>query len=280
MEEIVSAYPSITESPLRDRAVVDAVRKCIAEGRPPSFGFVSEICAPLFEDLGSDELEIAVAWVNSETVRSGGEVQPSEPDTVDLRETWAPETISEPVPVDEVIAVMIEGQGGTSPHDRNKIQVEAIKREIQGTERAQLHDTIVALNKQVQILQGDKVTAEQYAKDAREDLARAVFQWQTRGGQKNKYGREQLIRDHLKANFEYKLAVAEGRIIPPPQPRTAQGTYRDRVGAWRGDANDFVRRYQGQHGQSVVGQTVHKGDARGAYPKSALGRVVRPPTEG
>jgi len=264
----MSDYPTITNSPLRDRTVVEAVLKCIAEGKPPSFGNVQDLVRDKFEDLGDDELAVAVNFINSERVREGQAID-APPETQ--------ENIEPPRAAEDGEPHNDTASEATDPDLRTTWPPGEVTEPVQPT-AAQVRDAIADMARTVEILRGDKMTAEQKLRDARDALASAVFAWQTHGtGQrKSGYSREMLVRDHIKASQEYRLAVAEGRAEPPQRPKGATGSFRDRVGQYRGDADTFVRRYQGVHTPLAPGVTIQKGDSRGAFDRSALGRTVRP----
>jgi hypothetical protein len=128
--------------------------------------------------------------------------------------------------------------------------------------------------KQLQSLKDDlyearrqRMKAEDGVRAARAAMATAIGEWNGQGGG---YTREMLIRDHIAANQQRKLDIAEGRISPRSKgEQRIANSYFDRIGAYgRGDANSFVRK--GHVDMQTGKYHPWRGGNRGALPLSML----------
>ena len=168
-----------------------------------------------------------------------------------LRDTWAPETVREPVveaaPVVEESTASHEASGpGLSPQAR-----------------------LDAARKREQALLGERPILQAAQRNAREALAKAVRAYQD-GAPKQTH--EDLARDFIRASQAEREARARGETwATKPERRTRNGeAYVDveRAYSHGGDANTFARRHN------------RTGNRRGAYNKQSFGMTNRDPSRG
>ena len=128
-----------------------------------------------------------------------------------------------------------------------------------------------AANKRLSVSRGEMVIAQEKLKQLRGDLATAIFGWQ-QIGQPQQRTFENLIRDEIRKNQQFKMDVATGKI-PPPQRGGPRGrSYIDQSRGYRGDANDFARRSV-QETAGLGGQRLVKGHNRGAFSRTEAMQV-------
>jgi hypothetical protein len=163
-----------------------------------------------------------------------------------LRDTWAPETVREPV---------IEAEPAE--------QVRPVSHELNPQARL---DTA---RKREQALLGERPILQAAQRNAREALAKAVRAYQE-GGPRQTH--EDLARDFIRASQTEREARARGELWAiKPERRTSNGAaYVDieRSYGQGGDANTFARKM------------ARTGNRRGAYGKQSLGTVNRDPSRG
>ena len=168
-----------------------------------------------------------------------------------LRDTWAPETVREPVveaaPVVEESTASHEAIGpGLSPQAR-----------------------LDAARKREQALLGERPILQAAQRNAREALAKAVRAYQD-GGPKQSH--EDLARDFIRASQVEREARARGETwATKPERRTHNGAAFvdvERAYSHGGDANTFARRHN------------RTGNRRGAYAKQSFGTINRDPSRG
>lgn len=120
--------------------------------------------------------------------------------------------------------------------------------------------------------------AQRTLKARQGDLATEIHFWQLLF-KPLQQSREDLVREHIKANQQHKQDVKDGKAQLRPQ-RGRGRSYIDRMSGRGGDANDFVRRYEGVHtGLDGAPVSVSKGARRNAYPSQYQGRSVKLPSQ-
>lgn len=120
-------------------------------------------------------------------------------------------------------------------------------------------------------------TAQRELKAHRADLSAEILGWQQLF-KPLQQSREQLVKEHLAANLQYKMDVIAGKVPPPPRRAGKGKSYIDQSSGRGGNADDFARRYQGEH-SGLGGAPVSKGQRRSAYPSQYQGRQVKVPSE-
>jgi hypothetical protein len=156
---------------------------------------------------------------------------------------------------------------GEQPHDPPAASTPEAK-----ISEGQARAMVTAANARLTRARERMVTAQNVLKARRADLSAEILGWQTLC-KPMQQSREDLVRQHIAANQQYKQDVADGKIAPPT-PRTRGRSFIDRTSGRGGNANDFARRYSGEHA-SLGGAAVHKGARRNAYPSQYQGRTVK-----
>jgi hypothetical protein len=184
----------------------------------------------------------------------------------------------EPPPQVERVAPHAQMQQVEREIDRGERDADTGKRiapEAKITEGQARHFVDVA-NERLSKARETMVTVQNTLKARRADLSAEILGWQQlfRPLQQT---REQLMREHLAANLQHKMDVKAGKIAPPR--RAGKGkSYIDQTSGRGGDANDFARRYTGEH-SGLGGAPVSKGAHRNAYPSQYQNRRVKLPSE-
>jgi len=172
-------------------------------------------------------------------------------DDESLRDTWAPETVREPV---------VEAEPAE--------QVRPVSHETAGHELGP-QARLDAARKRENVLLGERPLLQAAERNAREALAKAVRQYQE-GGPRQTH--EDLARDFIRASQAEREARARGEAWATKPERRVRGVaaYVDveRAYSQGGDANTFARRHN------------RTGNRRGAFGKQSLGTINRDPTRG
>ena len=176
----------------------------------------------------------------------------------------APETL-------EKIALPDRAEGG-EPHDPPATSTPEAKI-TEGQARAMVD----AANARLGRARETMLTAQNTLKAWRADLSAEILGWQTLF-KPLQQSREDLVRQHIAANQQYKQDVKDGKAPPPVRGGPRGRSYIDQTSGRGGNANDFARRYQGEHA-GLGGAAVHKGARRNAFPSQYQGRQVKVPSD-
>jgi hypothetical protein len=228
-----------TGNPDRDRLLRAAVQKVLDAGKTPTLKFVT---GNLPGDFQLDQEELDGMLPNPDA--------PPNEITLEAAQPAIPETA---VSVTAVEAAQPEPPSGTAVETTQASEIN----------EQQARTILDAANKRLSNARSAMVIAQETLKYKRGDLATAIYGWQ-QIGQPQQQSFENLIRDEIRKNQEYKQAVAEGRA-PPPVRRGPRGrSFIDQTNGFYGNGNDFARRTN-LATAGTAGQPVSKGYKRGAY---------------
>ena len=259
----------------RDKRLRRAIGECTMVHEQPTLEAVAK---NLPQDFALDAEELTGMLAEMGIIKTGSDDGPPEPPpqvermaphTQMIEETPTGEKLPAPETLDK-IGVLDRAEGGR-PHDPPAGSTV----EAKITEGQARHAVDVA-NARLSAARETMLTAQNRLKARRADLSAEILGWQTLF-KPLQQSREDLVRETIRANQEYKQAIKDGKIAPPP-PRTRGRSYIDQTSGRGGNASDFARRYQGEHA-GLGGAAVHKGGRRNAYPSQYQGRQVKLPSD-
>jgi hypothetical protein len=200
----MSPLDNLTQNPIRSQAILQIVQEAIANGEP-----------------------LTLEHVAPKALQFGTSFTPLAQDEFDAAVTMLQQPESAPVRVGNVIMDPEAAQRHAEPDPREENRDEANAR-------------LAKLRDELHLARQERMKADDAIQSARGELANAMAAWSHTGAG---YTREQLVRDTIRANQQYKLDVKEGRIPPPQSRRGVANSYFDRLGAYgRGDATTYARR--------------------------------------
>lgn len=251
----------------RDKRLRRAIGEVTMVHEQPTLEAVGKNLPP---DFSADEDELTAMLTDMGIIKTASDDGPPEPPPQVPHTTgWsrgklpAPETL-------EKIAVPDRPESG-EPHD--PAPASTLQPEI--TE-GQARHAVNAANARLTSARETMVTAQITLKGRRADLSAEILGWQQLF-KPLQQTRDQLVQQHIQANQKLKQDIKDG-IVPPPARRQRGKSYIDQTNGRGGNADDFARRYTGEH-SGLGGAPVSKGNRRNAFPSQYQNRQVKPPSE-
>jgi hypothetical protein len=256
----------------RDKRLRRAIGEVMTVQEQPTLEAVAK---NLPQDFAVDADELNGMLTEMGIIKTGSDDGPPEPPPQIAHAPMIAETpTGEKLPPPETLnkIALPDRAGGEQPHDPPVTSTPEAK-----ISEGQARAMVTAANARLSRAREAMLTAQNRLKARRADLSAEVREWQLLF-KPMQQSREDLVRQHIAANQQYKQDVADGKIAPPRQAGPRGRSYIDRTSGRGGNANDFARRYQGEHA-SLGGAAVHKGARRNAYPSQYQGRTVKQPSD-
>lgn len=252
----------------RDKRLRRAIGEVTMAHEQPTLEAVAK---NLPQDFALDAEELTGMLAEMGVIKTGSDDGPPEPPPPVAHAQMIAETpTGEPLAAPETLNKIgvPDRPEGEQPHDPPANSTPEAKI-TEGQARAMVN----AANARLSRARERMVTAQNALKARRADLSAEIREWQLLF-KPLQQSREDLVRQHIAANQQYKQDVKDGKVPPPRQGGPRGRSYIDRTSGRGGNANDFARRYQGEHA-GLGGAPVHKGARRNAYPSQYQGRTVK-----
>jgi hypothetical protein len=249
-----------TGNPERDALLLDAIQRVMKVGKTPVLKFVARLLPNDFS-VDQEELDGMLADMQDQD-------EPPEP----------PPQVERVAPRALMIAETPDGHPlGDVPQvaEDEPPQVETAP-EPPTLPEAQARAVYDHAHKRLDRAQAAMAIAQETLKQLRGGLAAEISSWQILF-KPAVQTREQLQRDTIAANQQYKQDVKDGKVAPPVRGPSGKGrSYIDRASGRGGEGNDFARRYQGTSA-SLNGAKVFKGGRRDGIPSQYQNQRITPP---
>jgi hypothetical protein len=249
-----------TGNPERDALLLDAIQRVMKVGKSPVLKFVARL---LPEDFSVDQDELDGMLSNMQEQDT-----PPEPPQV---ERVAPRAL--------MIAETPDGHPlGDTPEVAEEVAPEVEAADEPMLPERQARAVLEHSQKRLDRAQAAMAVAQETLKQLRGGLASQIYAWQLLF-KPVAQTREQLQRDTIAANQKLKQDIKDGLVPPPVRGPSGKGrSYIDQTSGRGGDANAFVRNYQGTS-PSLNGAKVYKGARRDGLPSQYQHQRIKLPSQ-